>query len=136
MKPDDESFRDRLIAQQGPLPEKLDRYRNEIEALLNQLRRRQWWADTVRAVLTILGAIVLFPLAIFFGLTALYFLAGGSNHAAASLPAAASLVCLASAIALLRWFFRRRDDDLLLEVKRLQAQGLELEEQLQRLAGR
>jgi hypothetical protein len=31
-------------------------------------------------------------------------------------------------VLLVRWYFRRRDDDLLLEVKRLQAQGLEFEE--------
>jgi hypothetical protein len=34
------------------------------------------------------------------------------------------------------WFFRRRSDDLLLEVKRLQAQNLEFEEQLRRQDGR
>jgi hypothetical protein len=45
-------------------------------------------------------------------------------------------VCLAGAVALVRWFFRRRSDDLLLEVKRLQAQGLEFEERLRRPEGR
>ena len=136
MGPHDEPLRDRLIAQQGPAPEKLARYRQEVEALLEQLRRRKWWADAVRAVLTTLGAIVLFPLAVLFGLMVLYLLVGGATLTEAWCPATAGLVCLAGAVALVRWFFRRRTDELLLEVKRLQAQGLALEEQLRRQGGR
>jgi len=49
---------------------------------------------------------------------------------AAWCPGTAGLACLAGAVVLARWFFRQREDDLLLEVKRLQAQGLELEEEL------
>ena len=90
------------------------------------------WIDAVRAVLTTLGAIVLFPLAALFGLMFLYLLLGGATPAAAWWPATAAIVCLAGAIALVRWFFRRRVDDLLLEAKRLQAQGLEFEEVLRR----
>jgi len=73
----DEPLRDRLIAQQELTPEKLSRYRKEVEALLEQLRRRKWWIDAVRAVLTTLGAIVLVPLAVLFGLMFLYLLVGG-----------------------------------------------------------
>jgi hypothetical protein len=134
MGPHNEPLRDRLMAQQEPAPEKLARYRQEVEALLEQLRRRRWWIDAVRAVLTTLGAVVLFPLTALFGAMFLY-LVGGTNPEAAWCPAAAGLACLAGAAALVRWFFRRREDDLLLEVKRLQAQGLELEEQLRRPAG-
>jgi hypothetical protein len=50
-------------------------------------------------------------------------------------PATAGLVCLAGAVVLLRWFFRRRADGLLLEVKRLQARGLAFEERLRRQGG-
>jgi hypothetical protein len=98
--------------------------------------RRKWWIDAVRAVLTTLGAVVLLPLAILFGLMVLYLLVGGASLAEAWCPATAGLACLAGAVVLLRWFFRRRADDLLLEVKRLQAQGLQLEEQLRRPEGR
>jgi hypothetical protein len=136
MGPHDEPLRDRLIAQQGPPPAELARYRKEVEALLEQLRRRKWWADAVRAVLTTLGAIVLFPLAVLFGLMFLYLLVGGSTVTEAWFPATGGFACLAGAVALVRWFFRRRADDLLLEVKRLQAQGLEFEEQLRRRDGR
>ncbi len=136
MEPHDEPLRDRLIDQQWPPPEKLARYRKEVDVLLEQLRRRKWWADAVRAGLTTLGAIVLFPLAVLFGLMSVYLLAGGSNPAAAWFPAAAGFLCLAGAVALVRWSLRRRADDLLLEVKRLQAQGLEFEEQLRRRDGR
>jgi hypothetical protein len=132
MEPHDEPLRDRLIAQQEPTPEKLSRYRKDVEALLEQLRRRKWWIDAVRAVLTTLGAIVLFPLAVLFGLMFLYLLAGRATLTEAWCPAAAGLVCLAGAVALVRWFFRQRWDELMLEVKRLQAQGLEFEEQLRR----
>jgi len=130
MGPHDAPLKDRLIAEQELPPEKLARYREDVEALLEQARRRKWWADAVRAVLTTLGVIVLFPLAVLFGLMFLYFLAGGTTPAEAWFPATAGLVCLASAAALVWWFFRRREDDLLLEARRLQAQGLELEEQL------
>jgi hypothetical protein len=136
MEPHDEPLRDRLLAQQGPPAEKLGRYRKEVEALLEQLRRHKWWADAVRAVLTTLGALVLFPLAVLFGLMFLYLLVGGATLTEAWCPATAGFVCLAGAVALVRWFFRRRADDLLLEVKRLRAQGLEFEEQLQRQNGR
>jgi hypothetical protein len=132
MEPHDEPMRDRLIAQQEPTPAHLARYRKEVDALLEQLRRRKWWIDAVRAVLTTLGAIVLFPLAVLFGLMFLYLLAGGATLTDAWCPATAGLVCLAGAVALVWWFFRRRSDDLLLDVKRLQAQGLEFEEQLRR----
>ena len=135
MGPHDEPLRDRLIARQEPPAEELARYRKEVEALLEQLRRRKWWVDAVRAVLTTLGAIVLFPLAVLFGLMFLYLLVGGATLAEAWCPATAGLVCLAGAVALVRWFFRQRSDDLLLEVKRLQARGLELEEQLRRPDG-
>lgn len=136
MEPHDEPLRDRLMAQQEPNPEKLARYREAVEALLEQLQRRKWWVDAVRAVLTTVGAIVLFPLAVFFGLMFVYLLVGGATLIEAWLPATAGLLSLAGAIALVRWFFRRRTDDLLLEVKRLQAQGLEIEEQLQRQTSR
>ena len=136
MEPHDEPLRDRLMAQQEPSPEKLARYREAVEALLEQLHRRKWWIDAVRAILTTLGAIVLFPLAVLFGLMFLYLLVGGATLIEAWCPATAGLLCLAGAVALVRWFFRRRADDLLLEVKRLQAQGLEFEEQLQRQDGR
>jgi hypothetical protein len=133
METHDEPLRDRLFDEQWPHPEKLARYRKEVEALLEELRRRQWWADAVRAVLTILGAIVLFPLTFLFGLIFFYFLLAAP--AAAWLPGVAGLACLAGAVALVRWVFQRRGDDLLLEVKRLQAQGLEFEEQLRRWDG-
>jgi hypothetical protein len=136
MEPHDEPLRGRLMAQQEPAPEKLSRYRKEVEALLEQLRRRQWWIDAVRAMLTTLGALVLFPLAVLFGLMFLYLLVGGAKLTEAWCPATAGLVCLAGAVALVRWFFRRRSDDLLLEVKWLQAQGLEFEERLRRPEGR
>ena len=130
MEPRDEPMRDRLPAQQELRPEKLALYRKEVDALLERLRRRKWWADAVRATLTTLGAVVLFPLAVRFGLMFLYLLVGGTDHTAAWFPAAAGVACLAGTVVLVRWYFRRRDDDLLLEVKRLQAQGLEFEEQL------
>ena len=79
MQPHDERLRDRLIAQQEPTPEQLARYRTEVDALLEQLRRRRVWIDAVRAVLTTLGAIVLFPLAALFGLMFLYLLLGGAD---------------------------------------------------------
>jgi hypothetical protein len=110
-----------------PTPEKFARYRQEVEALLEQLRRRKWWIDAVCAVLATLGAIVLFPLAVLFGLMFLYLLAGRASLTEAWSPAVAALVCLVGGVALLRWYFRQRTDDLLVEVKRLQAQGLELE---------
>lgn len=132
MEPRDESMRDRLPAQQELRPEKLAQYRKDVDALLERLRRRKWWADAVRAALALLGAVVLFPLAALFGLMFLYLLAGGTDRTAVWFPAAAGLACLAGAVVLVRWYFRRRDDDLLLEVKRLQAQGLEFEEQLRR----
>lgn len=132
----DEPLRDRLIDEQWPPPEKLARYRKEVEALLEQLHRRKWWSDAVRAVLTSLGAIVLFPLAVLFGLMFLYLLAGGSTLTEAWLPATAGFLCLAGAVALVRWFFRERADDLLLEVKRLRAKGLEFEDQLRHRDGR
>jgi hypothetical protein len=136
MEHHDEPLRDRLIDEQWPPPEKLARYRKEVDVLLEQLRRRKGWADAVRAVLTILGAIVLFPLAVLFGLMFVYLLAANSTPAAAWFPATAAFLCLAGAVALVRWSFRRREDDLLLEVKRLQAQGLEFEEQMRRRDGR
>lgn len=136
MEPRDESMRDRLPAQHEPDPEKLARYRKDVEALMERLRRRKWWKDAARAVLTTLGAVVLFPLAALFGLAFLYLLAGGTDRTAAWFPATAGVACLAGAILLVRWYFRRRDDDLLLEVKRIQAQGLEFEEQLRRQADR
>jgi hypothetical protein len=132
MEPHDEPLRERLMAQQEPCPEQLARYRRELEAVLEKLRRRKWWVDAARAVLTTLGAVVLFPLAALFGLTFLWFLAGGRTALEAWFPATAGLVCLAGAVGLLRWYFRRREDDLLLGVKRLQAQGLQFEEQLRR----
>ncbi|HEV3345220.1 MAG TPA: hypothetical protein VG125_32885 [Pirellulales bacterium] len=125
-----EPLRDRLIAQQEPTLEKLARYRKEVDDLQEQLRRHKWWIDAVRAVLITVGAIVLFPLSFFFGMVFLYLLAGPGSVMEAWLPGTAGLVCLVGAIALLRWFFRRRSDDLLLQVKRLQAQGLEFEERL------
>lgn len=132
-----EPLRDRLVAQQEPTPEQLARYRKEVEDLLEQLRRRKWWSDAVRAVLTILGAMVLFPLMVLFGLMFFYLLARqGAALTEAWVPATAALVCLAGAVALVRWFFQRHSDDLLLEVKRLQAQGLEFQEQLRRRDGR
>jgi hypothetical protein len=136
MEPHDEPLRERLVAQQAPTPEHLARYRKEVEVLLEQLRRRKWWIDAVRAVLTTLGAIVLFPLAVLFGLMFLYLAVGGATLTEAWCPATAGLLCLAGAAGLLRWFFRQRSDDLLLEVKRLQAQGLEFAEQLRRREGR
>jgi hypothetical protein len=136
MKPHDEPLRDRLIGQQELTPEKLARYRMEVEALLDQVRRRNWWSDAVRAVLTTLGAIVLFPLAVMFGLMFLYALVGGRTVSEAAFPAMAGILCLGGAVALLRWFIRRRTDDVLLEVKRLQAQGLELKEQMRHGDGR
>ena len=136
MEHHDEPLRDRLIDEQWPPPEKLARYRTEVDVLLEQVRRRQWWADAVRAVLAILGAIILFPLAILYGLMAVYLLVGNPSHSAAWFAGIAGLFCLAGAVALVRWVFRRRTDDLLVEVKRLQAQGLELEEQMRRRDGR
>jgi hypothetical protein len=135
MEPRDESMRDRLPAQHEPDPEKLARYRKDVEVLVEQLRRRKWWKDAARAVLTMLGAVVLFPLAAFFGLAFLYQLAGGTDRTAAWFPAVAAMTCLAGAILLVRWQFRRHDDDLLLEAKRLQAQGLDFEEQMRRGGG-
>jgi hypothetical protein len=135
MEHDDEPLRDRLIDEQWPPPEKLARYREEVDVLVEQLRGRKWWADAVRAALTMLGAIVLFPLTVLFGLMFLYVLVGSSTRAAGWLPGAAAILCLSAAVALLRWFFRRRTDDLLLEVKRLHAQGLDLEEQMRRRDG-
>ncbi len=135
MEPHDEPLRERLLAQQEPTPEGLARYRQEVEALLGEVRRRQWWLDAVRAGLTTLAALALFPLAVLFGAMTLFLMAGQSPEAAWC-PGTAALVCLAGAVALLRWYFRRRTDDLLLEVKRLQAQALELEEQLRRRDGR
>ena len=41
MQPHDEPLRDRLIAQQEPTPEQLARYRTEVDALLEQLRRAE-----------------------------------------------------------------------------------------------
>jgi hypothetical protein len=128
MEPHDEPLRDRLVAQQVPTPEKFARYRQDVEALLEQLRRRKWWIDAVRAALTTLGAIVLFPLAVLFGLMFLYLLAGRASLTEAWSPAAGGLACLVGGVALLRWYFRQRTDDLLVEVKRLQAQGLDLED--------
>jgi len=130
--PHDEPLRDRLLAQQEPTPEQLARYRTEVETLLTHLRRRKWWVDAVRAALTALGAVVLFPLAVLFGLMVLYLLVGGRSVAEVWCPATAGLVCLAGAVGLMRWYFRRREDDLLLEIKRLQVQGLEFEERLKR----
>ncbi|HZU39096.1 MAG TPA: hypothetical protein VFA18_24435 [Gemmataceae bacterium] len=132
MEPHDEPLRDRLMAMQEPTAEQFAHYRREVEALLEQLRRRKWWSDAVRAVLTTLAAIVLLPLAVLFGLMFLYLLVGTGSARAAWLPATAGLACLAGAVVLMRWFFRRRWDDMLLEVKRLQARALELEEQLRR----
>jgi hypothetical protein len=132
----DEPLRDRLVDERWPPPEKLARYRKEVDVLLDQLHRRKWWADAVRAVLTTLGAIVLFPLAVLFGLMFIYLLVGSSPLAAAWFPATAGCLCLAGAVVLVRWYFRQRADDLLLEVKRLQAQGLEFEEQMRRRDGR
>jgi hypothetical protein len=136
MEPHDEPLRDRLMAQQEPTSEKLACYRKEVDALLEQVRRRKWWIDAVRAALVTLGAVVLLPLAVLFGLMFLYLLAGGRSLLEAWCPATACLVCLAGAAGLVRWFFRRRADDLLVEVKRLQARGLEFEEQLRRREGR
>jgi hypothetical protein len=136
MEPHDEPLRDRLLAQQRPTAEKLARYRLEVDTLLEQLHRRKWWIDAVHAVLTILGVMVLFPSTVLFGLMFLYLLTGGASFAEAWCPATAGLVCLAGAVAQMRWFSRRRLDDLVLEVKRLQAQGLEFEEQLRRRDGR
>jgi hypothetical protein len=130
MEPHDESLRERLMAQHQPAPEKLASYRQEVDALLEQVRRRKWWTDAVRAVLTALGAILLFPVAVLFGSMFLYMLAGGRTLAEAWSPGAGGIVCLVGAVALVRWFFRRRSDDVLLELRRLQAQGLALEEQL------
>lgn len=132
MNPNDELLRDRLMAQQEANPEKLARYREAVEAMLEQQRRHKWWADVVRAVLTTVGAIVLFPLAILFGLMFMYLLVGGATLIEAWCPATAGLCCLAGAVALMRWFFSRRADDLFMEVKRLQAQGVEFEDKLQR----
>src|SRR3954447_4506687 len=100
MEPHNEPLRDRLMAQQEPTPEKLARYRKEVEDLLERLRRRRWWLDAVRGVLTTLAAIVLFPLAALFGLMFLYLLVGGATLTEAWCPAAAGLVCLAGAVAL------------------------------------
>ena len=135
MEAHDLPLRDRLISQNEPTPQKLARYRREVDELLVQVHRRRWWIDGVRAVLTTLGVIVLFPLAILFGAIGLYMLVSPAPVAAA-LPVAVGLACLAGGTALLWWFFRRRSDNLLLEVKRLQAQGLELEEQLRPQDGR
>ncbi len=135
MEPREEPLRDRLLAQHEPTPENLARYRQGVDALLDQLRRRRWWVDAVRATLTTLGAVVLLPLAVLFGLMFLYLLVGGHSVLEAWCPATAGLACLAAAAALLWWFFRRRQDDMLLELKRLQAQGLAFEEQLRRKAG-
>src|SRR5438067_1642770 len=117
MEPRDVPLRDRLMAQHDTTPEKLAAYRQEVEALLGQLRRRKWWGDAARAVLTTLGAVVLFPLAVFLGLMTLYLLVGGASREAAWLPAAGGLASLAGAVVLVRWYFRRRADDVLLEVK-------------------
>jgi hypothetical protein len=125
MDPNDKLLRERLMAQQEPNPEKLARYREAVEAMLEQQRRHNWWVDSVRAILTIVGAIVLFPLAILFGLMFMYLLVGGATLIEAWCPATAGLLCLAGAVALVRWFFSRRADDLLMEVKRLQAQEFE-----------
>lgn len=132
MEPHDEPLRDRLIAQQEPTGEQFTRYSREVDALLDQVRRRKWWIDAVRAVLTTLGVVVLFPLAALFGAAFVYFLVGGRTLAESWLPAVAGLACLAGAVGLMRWFFRRRADDLLLEAKRLQVVGLELAERLRR----
>lgn len=94
MEHHDEPLRDRLIDEQWPPPEKLARYREDVDGLVKQLRRRKWWADAVRTTLTTLGAIVLFPLTVLFGLMFLYVLVG-SNRSAAWVPGTAGLLCLA-----------------------------------------
>jgi hypothetical protein len=128
----DEPLRDRLLAQHEPDPKQLARYRVEVEAMLLQIHRRKWWIDAVRAVLTTLGAIVLFPLAFLLGLMSVYNMASRNGPTAAWFPAMAGAVCLAAGIGLVGWFFRRRTYELIVEAGRLQAQGLEFEEQLRR----
>ena len=53
MEPRDESMRDRLPAQHEPDPEKLARYRKDVEVLMERLRRSKWWKDAARAVRSI-----------------------------------------------------------------------------------
>jgi hypothetical protein len=133
MEPREEPLRQRLLAQQAPTPEQLARYRQEVEALLEEVRRRQWWKDAGRTILTTLAVIVFFPLAALFGLAFFYQMAGGKDFGEAWCPATATLVCLAGGVAVVRLgWLSRREDTLLLEVKRLRAQGLELEERLRR----
>lgn len=133
MGPRNDDLRDRLLAQQEPAADRLAHYRREVEAMLTRLDRENRWADAVRALLVTFGSLLLFFLSLLFGVVGSYLLLAKKNAGKVEmmLPALIGLVCLIAAIGLLRWFFkRRRSEDLLLEVKRLQVQVLELQEQL------
>jgi hypothetical protein len=116
------SFRDRLLAQSQPAADKLARYQQETEAMLERLetglRREKWgmWA--------IWGFAVLF-------VTAALLLVGYRGHAPElTLLATDFMILIYGGLEIVKHFINRSRVEILKELKGLQLQVHALEEQL------
>lgn len=119
------SFRESLLAQQAPDPDRLARYRKEIQMTLEQnergLRRERRYTivlwlflvATCTGFLIVGGARANTPLGVWFGVLACFWFLFG-------------------AVELLKHFINRARVDVLKEVKALELRVLELQEQLGR----
>ena len=125
METDNDTLRDRLLAQVEPDPGRLARYREEVRTMLEQqevtLRRQKWYA----------GASWVFAVA----LTTVFMVFGGVwGHAPEwFLPYVLGLVLMLSgAVELIKYFLNRSRLELLKEIKGLELQVRELKDELVR----
>lgn len=129
MSTGNENLRDRLLAQHVAEPDKLARYRKEMEVMLERnekvLQREKWYASTIWLVVVT---------------TSVPFLVYGGYHAdeprSAFWAAAACVWFLFGGIELIKHFINRTRVEQLKELKRIELEVLELREALQgRTAG-
>lgn len=130
MEPSRAELRDRLLGQQEVPPNLLAQYRKDVDLMVEEIRRRKWWVDLVQAVLVTVGSLVLFFVSAFSWLVAFLLLAKqGVTPAEVAIPAVVGISALLGVIILLRYYFRRgKSEDVLLELKRIQLQLLELQD--------
>lgn len=130
MEPSRAELRDRLLGQQEVPPNMLAQYRKDVDLMVEEIRRRKWWVDLVQAVLVTVGSLVLFLVSAFSWLVAFLLLAKqGVTPAEVAIPAVVGISALLGVIILLRYYFRRgKSEDVLLELKRIQLQLLELQD--------
>ena len=124
MEPKPATLRDRLLAHVEPAPDRLARYRLEVQTMIERheatLRRQKWYAGGVW---------------VFVVLLATTFLVLGATRGGAPdwfWPATTALMLLiGAAVELIKYFLNRFRVEVLKEIKGLDIQVRELKEQLQ-----